>query len=133
MKDINEFTQEILEEIKAEDALEAERKAAIIAKGCPHTNKVKRSSLVYKTEWLECDVCGKMFYLDGTEFEPILLCSDCCYLGDKFSFEQPNDLVDIDPNNPAIKHYYCNCGDCDNYRKDITSMGITKCGCFESL
>ena len=94
---------------------------------------VERLKGVYKTEWLECDVCGKMFYLDGTEFEPILLCSDCCYLGDKFSFEQPNDLVDIDPNNPAIKHYYCNCGDCDNYRKDITSMGITKCGCFESL
>lgn len=67
------------------------------------------------------------------ETEPVILCSDCCYLGDKYSFEQPNELLDTDPNNPFLKHYYCNCGDCDNYRKDITSANITSCSCFEGL
>lgn len=61
------------------------------------------------------------------------LCSDCCYLGDKFSFEQPNDLVDVDSENPALKHYYCNCGDSIHYRKDVTGLGINQCGCFEKL
>ena len=133
MKNLSDFVQEVLEAVKEDEKEQEEKRQVIIKKGCPHTNKVKKSSLVYKTEWLECDVCGKQFYLDGTEVIPILLCSDCCYLGDKYSFEQPNELLDTDPNNPFLKHYYCNCGDCDNYRKDITSLGITKCSCFESL
>lgn len=130
MKNLSDFVKELLDELKDEEKEQEKRRQTIIEAGCPHTNKVKRSSLVYKTEWLECDVCGKTFNLDGSEVKPIL-CSDCCYLGDKYSFEQPNELLDTDPCNPFLKHYYCNCGDCDNYRKDITFLGITECCCFE--
>ena len=63
------FYNEILDEIKAEERAEEERRKIIIKNGCPHTEKIKRKSLVYKTEWLECSVCGKQFYLDGTEVE----------------------------------------------------------------
>ena len=65
--DFMSFHNEILEEIKAEEMAEQERKAEIIKNGCPHTEKVRRKSLVYKTEWLECSVCGKQFYLDCAE------------------------------------------------------------------
>lgn len=63
------FYNEILDEIKAEERAEEERRKRIIKNGCPHTEKIKRKSLVYKIEWLECSVCGKQFYLDGTEVE----------------------------------------------------------------
>ena len=63
------FHNEILEEIKTAERTEEERRKEIIKNGCPHTEKIKRKSLVYKTEWLECSACGKQFYLDGTEVE----------------------------------------------------------------
>jgi hypothetical protein len=62
-----------------------------------------------------------------------ILCCDCQYCGDKYSFPEPNDLVDIDPKNPLIKHYYCCCGDCEKYEEDITDQGIVECSCFEAL
>lgn len=61
------------------------------------------------------------------------VCCDCAYCGDKFSFPLPNDKIEIDPNNPMIKHYYCCSGDCKNYGKDITSLRINHCNCFEEL
>lgn len=60
-----------------------------------------------------------------------MLCCDCQYLGDKYSFPQPNDIVDVDKNNEFIKHFYCCCGDCDMYEKDITALDIKMCECFE--
>lgn len=62
-----------------------------------------------------------------------MICSDCQYCGDKYSFPLPNDLIDIDDKNPLIKHYYCCCGDCELYRKDITSLGIKVCKYFDEL
>ncbi len=64
MKDL---VNEILEEIKTEEKAEEERKKTIIKNSCPHTNKIEKQSLVYKTKWLECAVCGKQFNLDGME------------------------------------------------------------------
>ena len=61
------------------------------------------------------------------------LCSDCGYLGDKYSFPLPNDLADADPGNPCIKHYYCCCGDSELYGKDVTGVMITDCSCYEGL
>ena len=63
----------------------------------------------------------------------ISLCCDCAYCGDKFSFPLPNDKIECDPSNPFIKHFYCCCGDCDNYDKDITPLGIQKCSFFEEI
>ena len=60
-------------------------------------------------------------------------CCECQYLGDKYSFEQPNDLIDMDEKNPWIKHYYCNCGDSTHYRQDITGVKIERCKSFEKL
>lgn len=62
-----------------------------------------------------------------------MLCCDCAYLGDKYSFPQPNNMIDIDPVNPAIKHYYCCCGDCDLYARDITGLGIEHCDYLEEV
>ena len=62
-----------------------------------------------------------------------ILCCDCQYLGDKSSFPLPNDLIDVDPDNSFLKHYYCCSGDCSLYMKDITNLGITQCDCFEEL
>lgn len=64
---MTDLVNEILEEIKTEEKAEEERKKIIIKNGCPHTNKIEKTSLVYKTKWLECAVCGKQFNLDGTE------------------------------------------------------------------
>lgn len=61
-----------------------------------------------------------------------ILCSDCQYCGDKYSFPLPNNLIDVEPNNPFLKHYYC-CGDSALYEKDITDLGITECTVFEEL
>ena len=62
-----------------------------------------------------------------------LKCTNCAYCGDKYSFEQPNDLIDVDANNPFIKHYYCNCGDSEHYRKDVTNVEIHNCDEFEEV
>lgn len=61
------------------------------------------------------------------------ICCDCQYLGDKYSFPLPNDLTDVDPDNPRIKHYYCCCGDSKLYGKDVTGLMITECSSFEEL
>lgn len=63
----------------------------------------------------------------------ITQCADCAYCGDKYSFEQPNNLIDVDLYNPRIKHYYCNCGDSKYYHKDITGKMIEKCEDFEEI
>lgn len=65
--------------------------------------------------------------------EPEILCPDCQYCGDKYSFPMPNDLLDVDLGNPLLKRYYCCCGDCGFYGQDITGRGITICKCFEEL
>lgn len=63
-----------------------------------------------------------------------ILCCDCQYCGDKYSFPLPNDLIEVDSENPFInKHYYCCCGDSEFYGKDITNLGFTKCDSFEEL
>lgn len=61
------------------------------------------------------------------------LCTECQYCGDKYSFPIPNDLLDTDRDNPFIKRFYCCCGDCDWYSRDITGKGIASCECFEEL
>ena len=62
-----------------------------------------------------------------------ILCCDCQYCGDKYSFPLPNDLIEADSENPFIKHYYCCCGDSEFYGKDITNLDLTKCDSFEEL
>ncbi len=62
-----------------------------------------------------------------------ILCCDCQYCGDKYSFPMPNNLIEVDPNNQLLKRYYCCCGDSDLYEKDITDLGITVCENFDSL
>jgi len=61
------------------------------------------------------------------------ICCDCQYCGDKHSFPEPNDLLEMDSENPLLKHFYCCCGDCDLYEKDITALGIHECECFKEL
>lgn len=61
------------------------------------------------------------------------LCCDCQFCGDKHSFPEPNDLIEMDPEHPMLKHFYCCCGDCDLYEKDITALGIRECEYFEEL
>lgn len=65
--------------------------------------------------------------------EKTILCCGCQYCGDKYSWPLPNDKIDTDPDNPWLKHYYCNCGDCDRYDQDVTGLGIEKCDCFEEI
>ena len=61
------------------------------------------------------------------------LCCDCQFCGDKYSFPEPNDLIYMDLENPMLKHFYCCCGDCNLYGKDITGLGIHECKHFEEL
>jgi len=60
-------------------------------------------------------------------------CTDCAYCGDKYSFPLPNDKKDLFIDNPLMKHYYCCCGDCNQYEKDITAKNIQDCECFEEV
>lgn len=62
-----------------------------------------------------------------------IICCDCQYCGDKYSFPMPNSLVDIDSKNPLLKHFYCCCGDSPYYEHDITILGISHCEYFEEL
>ncbi len=62
-----------------------------------------------------------------------ILCCDCQYCGDKYSFPLPNNLTYVDSVNPLLKCYYCCNGDCELYGQDITSLGITQCDNFEEL
>lgn len=55
----------------------------------------------------------------------------CAYTA--YSFPLPNDKILYDQENPMLKHFYCCCGDCDLYGKDVTSLGLKKCDCFEEL
>lgn len=50
-----------------------------------------------------------------------------------YSFPLPNDLIEVDSENPLIKHYYCCCGDSEFYGKDVTNLELTKCDSFEEL
>ena len=67
--DFNQFAEEILNEIKTEEKIKEKESAQIIKNGCLHTKLIKKKSLVYNTEWLECAVCGKQYNLDGTPVE----------------------------------------------------------------
>lgn len=69
MADFEKFMEEILEEVKAEEKKEEEERKKIIARGCPHTNKVERIGTFTKEKFLVCSVCGKQFWLDGTEIK----------------------------------------------------------------
>ena len=62
-----------------------------------------------------------------------MICSDCGYCGDKYSFPLPNDLNYTDTENPFIKRYYCCCGDNKHYMKDITGLNIGSCEDFEEI
>ena len=61
------------------------------------------------------------------------VCCDCQYIGDKYSFPRPNNLIDMDEDNPYIKHFYCCMGDCEQYKKDVSVQFIKECECFESI
>lgn len=61
------------------------------------------------------------------------ICCDCQFCGDKFSFPEPNDLIEMDPENPLLKHFYCCCGDSEHYMEDITVLDIQECEHFEEL
>lgn len=65
--------------------------------------------------------------------ETLHKCGRCQYVGDKFSFEQPNDLIDRDEKYPWVRHYYCNCGDSIHYKQDITDAKIKKCESFKEI
>ena len=67
--DFEQFAKEVLNEIKIEEEIKEKENAQIIKNGCPHTHLTKKKSLVYNTEWLECDVCSKQYNLDGTSVE----------------------------------------------------------------
>lgn len=60
---------DILEEIKEKEKAEEERRKAIIKNGCPHTEKVERVGLFTRKHFLECKICFKQFWMDGTEIE----------------------------------------------------------------
>ena len=62
-----------------------------------------------------------------------IFCCGCQYCGDKNSFPFPNDLIEVDSENPCIKHHYCCCGDSELYGKDVTDLDVTKCDVFEEL
>lgn len=61
------------------------------------------------------------------------ICCNCAYVGDKYSFPLPNNLLDCDEDNPYIKHYYCCCGDSEQYEKDVSIQNIQLCECFSEL
>jgi hypothetical protein len=65
MKD--DIFYKILEEIKTEEKAEEERRNAIIKNGCPHIEKIERIGTFTKMHYLECAVCKKQFYMNGTE------------------------------------------------------------------
>ena len=49
-------------------------------------------------------------------------CRSCQYIGDKYSFSVPNDLVGADPKDPTKKRLYCCCGDSPYYEEDIAEF-----------
>lgn len=69
MADFENLMNEILEEIKTEERKEEEERKKIIAKGCPHTNKVEHIGTFTKEKFLACSVCHKQFWMDGTEIK----------------------------------------------------------------
>ena len=62
-----------------------------------------------------------------------LKCVDCGYCGDCESFDKKffnqNKGKDIE----WIKHYYCNCGDSEYYKQDITNIEVKNCTEFEEV
>lgn len=61
------------------------------------------------------------------------ICCNCIFCCDKRGFPEPDDLIEIDPKNPMLEHFYCCCRDCSLYEKDITGLGIQECKHFEEL
>ncbi len=59
------------------------------------------------------------------------ICRRCQYLGDKYSFPLPNNLLEADAQNQ--KKFYCCCGDCTLYGLDVTEREIGVCKWFEEL
>lgn len=60
---------EILEEIKRKEKEMEDKRKEIIKNGCPHTNKVERVGLFTRKHFLECTICFKQFWMDGSEIE----------------------------------------------------------------
>lgn len=56
-----QLMKDILEEIKAEEKTEEERRKMIIKNGCPHTEKVERIGIFSGEHFLECTICKKQF------------------------------------------------------------------------
>ena len=67
MQTEDEIMDEIMAKIRKEEAKEKKRREAIIRKGCPHTQKKKRIGTFTQYTYLECDVCGRQFYVNGKE------------------------------------------------------------------
>lgn len=63
----------------------------------------------------------------------VTICCECMYCGDKHSFPLPNNMLEVDEENPSLKAFYCCCGDCDLYAQRIDTLGIMRCQCFEEL
>lgn len=63
----------------------------------------------------------------------VTICCDCQYCGDKYSFPLPNDMLEVDENNPLLKAFYCCMGDCVFYGQRIDKLGIMDCNHFEEL
>lgn len=63
----------------------------------------------------------------------ITICCNCQYCGDKYSFPLPNDMLEVDKENPLLKAFYCCNGDCQLYEKRIDTLGIMGCKYFEEL
>ena len=61
------------------------------------------------------------------------LCPRCQYVGDKYSFLEPNDLPGTSSEDPEKKRLYCCCGDSDLYGQDVTDRNISECEPFEEL
>lgn len=60
-------------------------------------------------------------------------CYDCAYCGDKFSFPDSENFADVFADNEKMKHFYCCCGDCVNYRKEVFDNTAMNCNCFEGV
>lgn len=63
----------------------------------------------------------------------MVLYHECQYIGDRYSFPNPNPFIGMEATNLSTKRFYCCCGDCEQYAEDITDMGIEQCDCFDEL
>ena len=56
---------EILDEIEQEEIKQDGINKAIIANGCPCSNKIERIGLFSKKHYFECPICFKQFDVNG--------------------------------------------------------------------